>query len=64
MEQDRELLCYCVPTTREELLQAMEKYKLKTLEEIQKVTGVCTGCQSCYPDVLEILAEYWGRKQP
>lgn len=62
-ENQEKLLCYCVPTTYEELRQAIEKYNLATLEEVQKVTEVCTGCRSCYPEVLELLAKYGSEKR-
>jgi len=49
--------CYCTAVTRAEVLAAVAARGCRTVEEIQRATGACTGCRTCRPELERLLAD-------
>jgi NAD(P)H-nitrite reductase large subunit len=47
--------CYCTGVTRAEVLRACVLQGCRTVEELQDVTGACTGCRTCRPELEQLL---------
>jgi NAD(P)H-nitrite reductase large subunit len=55
-EDDRYLVCHCLAVDRRTVRAAI-RAGAKTVEDLQRSTGACTGCHTCYPDCLAMLKE-------
>lgn len=56
MSVDRnETICNCMGVSRGEIMDAIQKQGLKTVEEVGNETGAGTGCGGCQPVIEEIL---------
>jgi NAD(P)H-nitrite reductase large subunit len=49
--------CYCTAVTRAAVLAAVRTQGCRTVEELQRATGACTGCRTCRPELECLLAE-------
>ncbi len=49
--------CYCTAVTRATVLAAVQAQGCRTVEEIQRATGACTGCRTCRPELERLLAD-------
>ncbi len=49
-------VCHCIGVRRDVLLRAIVG-GCRTVEDLQRVTGACTGCRSCRPDLDRLLGE-------
>ena len=57
MHRDAPYICYCFRVSEARIREAVRRLGLRTLAEVQRATGACTGCRTCRPDVEAILAE-------
>lgn len=48
--------CYCTGVTQKRVLRAMAEHGVRTVDDIRRCTGACTGCQSCRRE-LELLVQ-------
>jgi NifU-like protein len=48
-------ICYCMKVSEEEIEQAIRALGLKTVEEVTRYTRAGGGCQTCWPEIEEIL---------
>lgn len=60
MERD-ETVCHCMGITKGEIVNAIKKHNLKTVEEVGEVTTAGTGCGGCQETIQEILNEVNGK---
>gem|GEM_PF-4998824 len=51
-----ELLCHCLQVTRCTARAAIAA-GVRTLEDLQRQTGACTGCHTCYVACQALLSE-------
>jgi NAD(P)H-nitrite reductase large subunit len=49
--------CYCTQVTRATVLEAVRTRGCRTVEELQRATGACTGCRTCRPELEGLLSE-------
>lgn len=47
--------CYCTGVTQKRVLRAMAEQGLRTVEDIRRCTGACTGCQSCRRELEQLV---------
>jgi NAD(P)H-nitrite reductase large subunit len=55
-------LCYCTGVTRELVLAAMRSKGCRTLDELRRASGACFGCQSCRPELEQLIRDWWARE--
>lgn len=53
---DKDLLCHCLNVDRRTARLAIAA-GARTVEDLQRVTGACTGCHTCYVDCQQLLKE-------
>ncbi len=53
--------CYCTGVTREQALTAIQA-GARTVEDLQRRTGACTGCGTCRWELEGLLAECAARR--
>ena len=56
------IICNCQEVYKSEIIEAIEKEELKTVEAVGDSTGAGTVCGGCQDDIQEILDEYWASK--
>lgn len=56
-ENDGELVCHCMGVEAYEIRKAIWDGDLATVQEVSEHTRACTGCQSCYGRIEEIIEE-------
>ncbi len=49
--------CYCTGVTRATVLAAVRTQGCRTVDEVQRATGACTGCRTCRPELERLLAD-------
>jgi NAD(P)H-nitrite reductase large subunit len=49
--------CTCTGVTRATVVQALAERGCRTVEDIQRETGACTGCRTCRPELELLLKE-------
>lgn len=49
-------ICHCVGVRRGALVRAIAA-GCRTVDDLRRATGACTGCSSCWPDLTRLLAE-------
>lgn len=47
--------CYCTGVTQKRVLRAMADQGVRTFDDIRRVTGACTGCQSCRRELEQLI---------
>ena len=52
---DDKTICFCMGVKDSEIIDAIKKNKLKTVEEVSKITKAGTGCGGCIPTIQKIL---------
>lgn len=55
-----EIVCNCMGVTKGEIVEAIKKDKLTTLDEVGDATDAGTACGSCHEDIESILKEVNG----
>ncbi len=48
--------CYCLGITQKKVLRAMSEQGITGVEDIRRMTGACTGCQSCRRELDQLVA--------
>ena len=55
-------LCTCFRITSAAMVRLIRERPCRTVEDVAEATGACRGCQTCRPDVEDLLkAEGGGR---
>ncbi|CCG56567.1 Fer2/BFD BFD like 2Fe-2S--binding domain-containing protein [Brachyspira pilosicoli WesB] len=54
---DDKTICFCMGVKESQIIDAIKKNKLKTVEEVSNITKAGTGCGSCIPTIQKILDE-------
>jgi ferredoxin-nitrate reductase len=52
------VVCSCAGVTREQIDAAVGANGLERVSDVARMTGACTGCGSCRPQIERILAEH------
>lgn len=47
--------CYCTGVTQKRVLRAMAEQDVRTVEDIRRVTGACSGCHSCRRELEQLI---------
>lgn len=50
-------ICHCNNIMKGEIVKTIKEKGLKTVEEVQDETTAGTACDSCIPDIVEIINE-------
>ncbi|WP_455145902.1 (2Fe-2S)-binding protein, partial [Brachyspira pilosicoli] len=48
---DDKTICFCMGVKESQIIDAIKKNKLKTVEEVSNITKAGTGCGSCIPTI-------------
>lgn len=48
--------CYCTGVTQKRVLRAMAEEGVRSVDDIRRATGTCTGCQTCRGELEELIA--------
>ncbi len=56
MDQAADFHCYCTGVTQQQVLRAMVDHGVRSIDEVRRVSGACTGCQSCRRELEQLLA--------
>ena len=48
--------CYCTGVTQKRVLRAMAEHGVREFNDVRRVSGACTGCQSCRCELEAMLA--------
>ena len=49
------VLCACFKLTASDLRRIIEARGCASVEDVAEATGACRGCQTCRPDIEELL---------
>jgi NAD(P)H-nitrite reductase large subunit len=49
--------CWCTGVDRELVVAAIRREQCRTVAEVRRASGACFGCQTCRPEIEELLAE-------
>jgi NAD(P)H-nitrite reductase large subunit len=44
---------------RSEVVAALRAEKCRTVDELRRASGACFGCQSCRPELEQLIKEEW-----
>lgn len=47
--------CYCTGVTQKRVLRAMAEQGVRSVDDIRRATGACTGCQSCRRELEQLV---------
>jgi bacterioferritin-associated ferredoxin len=47
--------CYCTGVTQKRVLRAMAETGARSFDDLRRITGACTGCQSCRREFDQLL---------
>lgn len=53
----QQIICPCSGTTKEKIQTLVESNRVKSVDDLSRITGTCSGCGGCESEVLEILTE-------
>jgi NAD(P)H-nitrite reductase large subunit len=56
--------CYCTRVTRAQVLAAIAEQGCRSVEDLQRATGACTGCRTCRPELDQLLAGQEAARRP
>ena len=56
MSDDNPMVCYCIQVKKDAIVEAIRD-GAKDVAQVQLATRACTGCQSCYGDIEDIIDE-------
>ena len=57
------LLCACFRISAAGMRAIIDARRCRTVEDVAEATGACRGCQTCRPDIEELLAEAAARRE-
>ena len=60
---DPSVLCACFKLTASDLRRIIAARRCATVEDVAEATGACRGCQTCRPDIEDLLVEAAGRRE-
>ena len=60
-EDEGRLVCTCFGITEDKIRRAVREGRLETIEDITNFTKAGGGCQTCHPDLEEIIEEEMGK---
>ena len=60
MADNSEVICTCFDLTRGDIIDAIKKDNLQTMDEVEEATEAGSACGSCVEDIEEILKEVNG----
>lgn len=55
VKDNNETLCFCMNVTYKEVLDAIKKHNLKTVDEVGEYTKAGTGCGGCVYSIKLLL---------
>ncbi len=50
-------ICHCVGVRRDTLVRAIVG-GCRSIDDLRRATGACTGCSTCWPDLARLLAQH------
>jgi NAD(P)H-nitrite reductase large subunit len=53
------VVCHCLHVTEDDVLDALDRWEIKSLRDLEKKTTAGGGCMSCHP----LLKEYLQRQR-
>jgi NifU-like protein len=60
--EEGELVCECFGVTDQKIKRAIKENNLHTVDDVTNFTKAGGGCESCVPDIENILKEVWAEK--
>jgi NAD(P)H-nitrite reductase large subunit len=51
--------CYCTGVVRSEAVAALRANRCRTVDELRRACGACFGCQTCRPELEQLIKEEW-----
>jgi bacterioferritin-associated ferredoxin len=51
------LICHCLQVTEDDLLSAVARGQLRTVQEIAQATGAGDGCTACHRRIVQYLRQ-------
>jgi NifU-like protein len=60
--EEGEIVCQCFGVTDQKIKRAIRENNLHTVEDVTNFTKAGGGCESCRPDIENILKEVWEEK--
>ncbi len=61
-EEEGRLICTCFGVHEDKIRRAIREDRLETIEDITNFTKAGGGCQTCHPDLEELIEEELGRR--
>ena len=52
------IVCVCNTITEKTIVETIEKYNVKTIEELQKRISVCNNCHTCERYILNLIEKH------
>ena len=51
--------CFCTGVLRPDVVAAIRQSRCRTLDVLRRASGACFGCQTCRPELEQLLKEEW-----
>ena len=51
------IVCACFKFTADDLRRVIAERRCASVEDVADATGACRGCQTCRPDIEELIRE-------
>jgi bacterioferritin-associated ferredoxin len=64
MPDEDQLICYCFQVYQSEIVSAIQKYHLQTVDQVTKTVRAGGGCRTCRFDIEPLLQKYADPSQP
>lgn len=61
--EEGKLVCECFGVSDEKIKRAIRENNIHTVEDVTNFTKAGGGCESCIPEIENILQEVWGKKK-
>ena len=61
--EEGKLVCECFGVSDEKIKRAIRENNIHTVEDVTNFTKAGGGCESCIPEIENILQEVWGEKK-
>lgn len=61
--KEKDIVCVCNSITYGQIIEAIEKKGLKTVEEVGDATQAGTTCGACQDQIQEIIDSYYSKKE-
>ena len=53
-----DIVCRCMGVTRQQLEEEMELHQAYSFHDIREVTGICSKCCHCFPNIEEVIRSH------